>query len=143
MLISAILHEKGGDIISVTGTTFIDEVIKTLKDKRIGAVLVIEDDGTIDGVLSERDIVRGLASQGPSIMQLEARALMTRDVITCTSAQDLRGAMEVMTKNRIRHLPVVDGGQLSGLISIGDLVKYRISEAEQEAEALRGYIAAS
>lgn len=141
MLISTILHEKGGDIISVTATTSIEDVTKVLKERRIGAVLVLEDDGTIDGVLSERDIVRGLASDGTAVLKLEARTLMTRDVITCTSAQDLRGAMEIMTKNRIRHLPIVDDGKLIGLISIGDLVKYRISEAEQEAEALRGYIA--
>jgi len=141
MLISTILHEKGGDIISVTATTSIEDVTKVLKERRIGAVLVLEDDGTIDGVLSERDIVRGLASNGTSVLKLEAKTLMTHDVITCTSAQDLRGAMKIMTKNRIRHLPIVDDGKLIGLISIGDLVKYRIAEAEQEAEALRGYIA--
>lgn len=141
MLIKTILSEKGGDIVSVDGSTRIEEVTQVLKTHRIGAVLVIEGDGTIDGVLSERDIVRGLAEQGAGVLQLEAKALMTSDVITCAPEQDLRGAMEIMTTKRIRHLPIVENGKLIGLVSIGDLVKYRISEAEQEAEALRGYIA--
>lgn len=141
MLIKTILSEKGGDIISVDGSTRIEKVTQVLKMHRIGAVLVLEGDGVIDGVLSERDIVRGLAEKGAGVLQLEAKALMTSDVITCTPDQDLRGAMEIMTTKRIRHLPIVENGRLIGLVSIGDLVKYRISEAEQEAEALRGYIA--
>ncbi|MGD8326230.1 MAG: CBS domain-containing protein [Sphingomonadales bacterium] len=141
MLIKTILSEKGGDIISVDGSTRIEKVTQVLKTHRIGAVLVLEGDGVIDGVLSERDIVRGLAEKGAGVLQLEAKALMTSDVITCTPDQDLRGAMEIMTTKRIRHLPIVENGRLIGLVSIGDLVKYRISEAEQEAEALRGYIA--
>lgn len=142
MLVQSILTEKGSNIISVKAETSIAEVAQILKDQRIGAVLVLEDDGTIDGVLSERDIVRGLATQGARVLDAEAKTLMTRDVISCGVSVDLRDAMALMTKHRIRHLPIVEDDKLIGLISIGDLVKYRIQEAEGEAEALRGYIAA-
>ncbi|MFZ5608359.1 MAG: CBS domain-containing protein [Pseudomonadota bacterium] len=141
MLINAILKDKGGDIVSVKGDATILEVTKVLRQHRIGAVLVIESNGAIDGVLSERDIVRGLATQGAAVLDAPARALMTRDVITCRPDQDLPTAMALMTTHRIRHLPVMDGGKLLGLISIGDLVKHRILETEKEAEMLRGYIA--
>ena len=124
MLVQSILTEKGSNIISAKAETSIADVAGILKDQRIGAVLVLEDDGTIDGVLSERDIVRGLATQGAAVLSAEAKTLMTRDVITCGVNVDLRDAMALMTKHRIRHLPIVEDNKLIGLISIGDLVKY-------------------
>lgn len=141
MLISAILKEKGGEVVSVANDVTIIDVAQVLRKHRIGAVLVLNSDETIEGVLSERDIVRGLCTHGPEVLAKRAHDLMTRDVITCSPDHDIRGAMSLMTERRIRHLPILSDGKLIGLISIGDLVKYRILEAEQEAEALRGYIA--
>lgn len=142
MLISAIIAEKGGSIISVAGNRPLIECTKVLREHRIGAVLVMDDD-QLSGVLSERDIIRGLCNDGAEILSQPASTLMTREVITCSPDMDLLGALELMTDNRIRHLPVMRGGELLGVISIGDLVSYRIKESELEAEALKGYIAAS
>lgn len=140
MLISAIISSKGGQIISVTGDTIILDATRVLRQHRIGAVLVMEPDGVIDGVLSERDIIRGLATDGPSILEKEARVLMTREIITCRPTDEVTSALAVMTKNRVRHLPVLDSGRLLGMISIGDLVNARIQESLLEAESLREYI---
>lgn len=141
MLINAIVSNKGGDVISVTGDMTILDVTGVLRQHRIGAVLVREPDGVIDGVLSERDIIRGLASEGAAILTQPARALMTREIITCKPSEDVGTALAIMTKNRIRHLPVMDGGSLLGMVSIGDLVNARIQESLLEAESLREYIA--
>ncbi|RME61678.1 MAG: CBS domain-containing protein [Alphaproteobacteria bacterium] len=141
MLISAILSNKGGQIISVTGDTIILDVTKVLRQHRIGAVLVKEPDGAIDGVLSERDIIRGLATDGPAILERPAKTLMTREIITCRPSDEVSAALAIMTKNRVRHLPVMDSGTLVGMISIGDLVNARIQESLMEAESLREYIA--
>ncbi|MEO0412722.1 MAG: CBS domain-containing protein [Pseudomonadota bacterium] len=141
MLVSAIIAEKGGSIISVAGDRPLIECTQILREHRIGAVLVMDHD-QLSGVLSERDIIRGLSNEGADILSEPASTLMTRKVITCSPDVDLLGALELMTDNRIRHLPVLDGGKLLGVISIGDLVSYRIKESELEAEALKGYIAA-
>ncbi|MEM7570981.1 MAG: CBS domain-containing protein [Pseudomonadota bacterium] len=141
MLISAILAEKGGAIISVAADRPLIECTQVLREHRIGAVLVMEGDH-LSGVLSERDIIRGLSNDGADILSQPASTLMTREVITCSPDLDLPGALELMTDNRIRHLPVKENGALLGVISIGDLVSYRIKESELEAEALKGYIAA-
>lgn len=140
MLISAILAEKGGAIVSVAADRPLIECTQVLRQHRIGAVLVMEGE-TLQGVLSERDIIRGLSNEGADILNQPASKLMTREVITCGPDMDLPGALELMTDNRIRHLPVVDGDGLLGVISIGDLVSFRIKESELEAEALKGYIA--
>ena len=141
MLISAILSNKGDNVISVTGEMTILDVTGVLRQHRIGAVLVREPDGVIDGVLSERDIVRGLASEGAAILTQPVRTLMTREIITCKPSEDVGTALAIMTKNRIRHLPVLEGGTLLGMVSIGDLVNARIQESLLEAESLREYIA--
>lgn len=140
MLVNAIIGSKGANIISITGERPLIECAQVLREHRIGAVLVM-DGGTLTGVLSERDIIRGLANEGADILNQPASTLMTKEVITCSPDVDLLSALELMTNNRIRHLPVVDGGDLLGVISIGDLVKGRIQESELEAEALKGYIA--
>jgi CBS domain-containing protein len=114
--------------------------VAVLVERRIGAVLVVED-GRPVGIVSERDIIRCLATHGGNVLGLGAREVMTAPVITIRLQDSLSDAMELMTDRRIRHLPVVESGQLVGIVSIGDLVKRRIEQAEQEALALKDYIA--
>lgn len=128
-----------GDVISVRPETAIQEVVRILVDRRIGAVLVL-DEGSIAGVLSERDIVRCLAERGGESLGLRARDLMTTEVVTTRPGESVDEAMGHMTRRRIRHLPVLDEGRLVGIVSIGDLVKARIEEAEREANSLKDYI---
>lgn len=140
MSVAQILREKGGNIISVEETATVSEVIDVLKQHRIGAVLVMNDDD-VCGVLSERDIVRALPDKGAALLDDTVNVLMTRDVVFCSPADGIEAVMALMTENRIRHLPVQDNGKLAGLITIGDVVKHRIAETVHEAEALRSYIA--
>ena len=142
MLIESILAAKGDAIIDVSASDSLEQVAQVLSEHRIGAVLVQSEDGSICGVLSERDIVRAIAREGAGVLAKPAEAIMTRDVITCSSCQTAEQVLSLMTENRIRHLPVVDQGQLRGMISIGDAVKYRIEETLEEAQALRSYIVA-
>ncbi|MFN4311803.1 MAG: CBS domain-containing protein [Ferrovibrio sp.] len=141
MTVAAILKEKTGGVISVKPGDSIESVCQLLADKGIGAVLVLRPDGGIAGILSERDIVRGLAMIGTDLLQQSADTIMTRNVMVCSSHDTVQDVMHLMTKRRIRHLPVVDNGRLAGMISIGDVVKRRIAATEMEAEALRQYIA--
>ena len=139
MIVRSILKSKGGKIESVAPATSILDVSKILQQKRIGAVLVM-DGQEIKGVLSERDIVRGICTYGADVLTRPAGDLMTRQVVTCEMDDTVHALMELMTNNRIRHLPVLDQGRLSGIISIGDVVKNRIAETEMEARALKEYI---
>ena len=123
------------------GGDSIEQVCQLLADKGIGAVLVMRPEGGIAGILSERDVVRGLAMIGADLLQQSADSIMTRNVMVCSSKDTIEDIMHLMTKRRIRHLPVVDDGRLAGMISIGDVVKRRIADTEMEAEALRQYIA--
>lgn len=141
MLVKIILKTKGDTIFSVPPGITILEVTKELKAHRIGAVLVCGDDRRILGVLSERDIVRALADKGPAILDQEASSLMTREVATCGPDDSIDSVRELMTDRRIRHVPVIEDGELLGLVSIGDVVKHYIMETEMEAEALKQYIA--
>ena len=142
MFISNILHRKGGDVISVEPDCTINDVARLLAERRIGAVLVMEGDKLV-GVLSERDIVRGVAISGSSILKDSVACLMTKNVITCSQHQHVNEALAMMTHRKIRHLPVIEEGELLGLISIGDLVNARINEVEQEADALKSYISSA
>ena len=141
MTVAHILKEKGNAVVSVQDDTTILDAMHVLTDKRIGAVLVMSDASAVAGVLSERDIVRGLAAQGPDLLGKPVSTVMTREVITTTPETPIASVMNLMTANRIRHLPVLNGDALVGVISIGDVVKQRIAETEHEAEALRDYIA--
>lgn len=138
MAIGSILTGKK-PLISVTTTTSIREIAALLFENRIGAVLVVED-GAIRGIVSERDIVAGLHRHGPAVLDTAAGVVMTSPVVTATPRTTVVAAMGVMTNRRIRHLPVVDDGELLGLVSIGDLVKRRIDDAEREASVLKDYI---
>lgn len=141
MSIGTILSGKK-PLISVTTATTIRDIAALLHRHRIGAVLVLDGDAIL-GIVSERDIVAGLHVHGPAIMDTEAQAVMTSPVVTARPCDSVAEAMGVMTNRRIRHLPIVDdAGDLLGLVSIGDLVKRRIEEAEGEANALKAYIAA-
>jgi len=140
MGIAAILRHKGRDVATVGPEEMVGAVVAVLTARRIGAVLV-KDDERIVGVVSERDVVRGLASHRGDVLGLTARDVMTSPVITISPSDSVTHAMELMTGRRIRHLPVMESGNLCGIVSIGDIVKRRIEEAEQEALALKDYIA--
>ena len=141
MHVERILALKGDGVISVPINETIGRAAEILSRNRIGAVLVCDDEGYVEGVLSERDIVRGLAQTGARCMEAPVIEFMTRDVVHCSPEDDIDTIMAVMTERRIRHLPVLGGGQLLGIISMGDVVKFRIEEIETEAAAMRQYIA--
>ncbi|MDP6831207.1 MAG: CBS domain-containing protein, partial [Alphaproteobacteria bacterium] len=135
------LAAKGNDVISVKIDETIARAAEVLFDNRIGAILVQNEEGLVEGVLSERDIVRGMAQIGSHCMEATVADLMTRNVVFCQPEDNIDTIMSVMTEHRIRHLPVMRGDQLLGIISIGDVVKFRIEEIESEAAAMRQYIA--
>jgi CBS domain-containing protein len=119
----------------------ISEAVRILNDHRIGAVVVLADNGTVAGILSERDIVRHLGEDPAGLLKRAVREIMTSEVITCERQTAIGELMEQMTRFRIRHIPIVEEGELVGIVSIGDVVKRKIEETEQEAIALREYIA--
>ncbi len=141
MIIANILKRKGGQVFSVNPDDTIHQVAVTLAQHRIGAALVSDPHGGMLGIISERDIVRGMAGQGPGTTQLHARHLMTRSVITVTPEEKVATALALMTDRRVRHLPVMEGTRVAGMVSIGDLVKARIEQAELEADELKNYVA--
>lgn len=141
MTVAAILARKGRLVLTVTRETPIPDVVRLLAERRIGAAVVADDLGHVLGIVSERDIVRRLADQGPAGLQGPVAAIMTTRVVTCGEPDTLHQVMARMTEGRFRHLPVVENGRLSGIISIGDVVKARIEQVEREADEMRSYIA--
>lgn len=141
MYVSDILRNKGSRIVSVNADEPVSEAVALLCGNRIGAVLVMDNQGKIAGIFSERDLVRGLYRHGKAVTEKSVGELMTSPVITCTPRDPVASIEGLMTANRFRHVPVVDEGQLIGIISIGDVVKNRIEEAQAEVDALRRYIA--
>lgn len=139
MTIASVLQYKGRDVIRAAPSNCVRDVVNMLCEHRIGAVLVIDGD-TVIGVVSERDIIRGLQEKGAAILDSNVTVIMTADVLTVTPDDAVLDALALMTRRRIRHLPVMSGGRLSGLVSIGDLVKRRIEIIEHEAASLRDYI---
>jgi CBS domain-containing protein len=139
MTVRAILDSKGHNILSVEPSVKLSAAIKILAERRIGAVLVMSNHH-MEGILSERDIVRVLGERGATALDEPVHAVMTRKVITCREADTVGALMEMMTSGKFRHLPVVEGDKVVGLISIGDIVKWRVKEYESEQEALRDYI---
>ena len=142
MFVSDILAQKGGLVFSVTPGTSVAQLAQQLSARRIGSMLVLDVEGSVAGIVSERDLVRALASHGAKAMELEARQVMTRDVVTCDPDDSIDQVMQTMTSGRFRHLPVVRRGELLGLVSIGDVVKARLEETKHETEALKAYIVA-
>ncbi len=143
MTISRVLASKGSTVFSVPPAMTIYDAARALRKHHVGAVLVLEADGTVEGVLSERDIVRALVDVGPDVLDKPVQTIMTTTLHTCRPGDTVQFALEQMTTRRIRHLPVLDNGALVGMVSIGDLVKIRIEDSEREAAQLKDYIAAA
>jgi CBS domain-containing protein len=143
MTIAAILAQKGAEVFSVPPEMSIYDAARTLRQHRVGAVLVLAPDGAVLGVLSERDIVRALVDSGRDVLESPLQIIMSATVHTCSPRDTVGEAMAQMTNRRIRHLPVIHDGRLAGMVSIGDLVKARIEQSEQEAAALKDYISAA
>lgn len=141
MTIAAILGGKGHDVVSIAGDRTVAEAVALLAERRIGAVPVLEGD-SIAGIFSERDVIHCLQRDGAAGLDRRVRDVMTAPAITVAPGESVLGALALMTRRRIRHLPVIDRGRLAGFISIGDLVKYRIERIESEADAMRAYIQA-
>lgn len=141
MVIAGILKHKGSSVVSVAPGASVAEVVQILAARRIGALLVIDPAGQLLGILSERDIVVSLAKHGAGTLEMTASQLMTAEVQTATPQMTVADTMEMMTNGRFRHVPVVEKSRLVGLVSIGDIVKAKIGEAEQEVDSLRAYVA--
>jgi CBS domain-containing protein len=139
MTVRSILDTKGHQILSVEPDAKLSAAIKMLGERKIGAVLVMNQ-GRLEGILSERDIVRVLGERGAAVLNEAVSAVMTRKVISCRQSDTVAAIMEMMTLGKFRHLPVVEDGKVVGLISIGDIVKWRVREFETEQEALQNYI---
>jgi CBS domain-containing protein len=144
MQVKQILRAKGGDVISITSDATLSEAARLLARKRIGAVVVRDGQGDLAGILSERDVVRAVATDSVAALARPVGVYMTRAVATCTEIDTVDELMEMMTHGRFRHVPVLDAGEeMIGIISIGDVVKTRIEETVREAASLREYIAAA
>lgn len=143
MTIASILSEKGSDVFTISLPKTLLEVCSTLREHRIGAILIVDDSGKLAGILSERDIVRRIAADGPEALNTDASTCMTSNVVTCGPEDTIQTAMARMSEGRFRHIPVLQDGNLAGMVSIGDLVKRRIADAEKEAEDLKNYLYAS
>lgn len=139
MTISIILQGRDGTVFSAAPHETVETVAARLAEKRIGALPIVEGDDVI-GIFSERDVVYGLAAHGPALFGKPVGDVMTAPAIAITADTPVLSALSLMTRRRIRHLPVVEGNQLIGFVSIGDLVKYRIEKIEAEANAMRDYI---
>lgn len=141
MNVDAILRDKGDTVVTIAPDATIAQAVSLLRVRRIGALVVSGDGITPEGMLSERDLVRGLAQDGALLLQRRVEEIMTRAVVTCGRNDSLADLMALMTERRIRHLPVMHSGRLVGLVSIGDVVKNRLDEIESEAQSLKTYIA--
>jgi CBS domain-containing protein len=139
MSIATILEKKGHEVVSISADATVREAVALLAERRIGAVPVT-DGGEVAGIFSERDVVYRLHGDGEAILDWPVRKVMTAPAITAEPSMPALVALSQMTKRRIRHLPVVENGRLTGIVSIGDLVAYRIHRIEEEAEAMRSYI---
>ncbi|KQT35160.1 hypothetical protein ASG29_03295 [Sphingomonas sp. Leaf412] len=139
MTIAAILGTKGADVFTIAPDTVVAAAVALLATRRIGAVPVVAD-GAVAGVFSERDVIQALADGDTAVLSHRVEAVMTAPAVTVGAGDSALGALSLMTQRRIRHLPVVDGDRLVGIVSIGDLVKYRIDRIEADAAAMRDYI---
>jgi len=140
MTVSIILAGKGREVVSVEPNATLGSAVAVLTEKRIGAVLVLGVDRRIVGILSERDIVQALGKRGVAALDTPVSQIMTRKVSTCTEGESVSRIMERMTEGKFRHVPVVDQGQVVGIISIGDVVKHRLQEMERDSAAMHDYI---
>ncbi|WP_181707587.1 CBS domain-containing protein [Chthonobacter rhizosphaerae] len=141
MTVQSILATKGKDVTTGDPSMTIAQVCARLAEHRIGALVMTDESRSVVGIISERDVVRVMANGGADALQDTASRHMTRTVITCGKRDSVDDVMEKMTRGRFRHVPVCDNGELVGIISIGDVVKYRMAEIEREAQDMRSYIA--
>ena len=142
MHVAPILNAKGRAVETARPDTMLMEIARTLAAKRIGAIVITDAQGVV-GIVSERDIVRVIGTDGVAVLERPVSEVMTQSVVTCREQDTIDRLMGLMTVRRFRHLPVVEGGALVGIISIGDVVKHRVAEVELEATAMRDYITAS
>jgi CBS domain-containing protein len=141
MNVSAILSAKGREVETAPLEATLKQIADVLAQRRIGAIVIVDADERVQGIVSERDIIRALAKSGADALANPVSSVMTRNVIACSESDTLDQLMAAMTTGRFRHLPVTKEGKLIGIVSIGDVVKYHISEVEMEATAMREYIA--
>ena len=139
MTIASVLQGKGSAVETIASDASLYDAVRKLGEKRIGAVPVIEG-GRIAGIISERDVIYSLRDHGPQALEWPVSQIMSSPAITVSAETGVLEALALITQRRIRHLPVVDGGQIRGIVSIGDLVKHRMERIEAEAEAMRAYI---
>ena len=139
MTIASVLRDKGSAVETIAGDATLTEVVRRLGEKRIGALPVIDGD-RIAGIISERDVIYCLRQHGAEVLDWPVNRVMTSPAITADPDTDVPAALATMTQRRIRHLPIVEGGKIRGIVSIGDLVKYRMERIEAEADAMRSYI---
>jgi CBS domain-containing protein len=141
MIVRTILKSKSStDVATTVAGQKVGDVAKLLDQRRIGALVVVDDQRGLAGILSERDIVRGLSRHGQAVMDMQVGQLMTADVLTCTPEESIDDVMATMTRNRIRHLPVLEEGRLAGIITIGDVVKAKLEETTLQVDSLREYV---
>ena len=138
--VSAVLEQKGHKVVTVAPRDTVRVLVEVLSHNRIGAAPVVDEAGRLAGIISERDVIRGIAQHGETVTALAVERLMTTEVKTCSPEDAIVELMEVMTLQRIRHLPVMRDGKLEGIVSIGDVVKQRLQEAQSELDELRNYI---
>lgn len=143
MSVRSILAEKGRDVVTLEPAHTVSEAVALLAKHRIGALVVTAPNGTIRGILSERDIIRHISEDGVGVLSEKVERIMTANVKVCTENHSVNEVMEIMTRGRFRHLPVERDGKLAGVVSIGDVVKRKIDEAERETEAIKTYIASA
>jgi CBS domain-containing protein len=141
MTVEHILQSKGRNVISIEPQRTLADAARLLSERRIGAVVVCEPGHPVLGILSERDIVRAVAARGAQALEEPVSGQMTREVVTCTGHSAINELMEIMTRGKFRHVPVVEQGKLGGIVSIGDIVNHRLAEVEAETAAMREYIA--
>jgi CBS domain-containing protein len=140
VLIDHILQQKGAQVVTITADTTVNQAVATLREHNIGAIVVTGQADEIAGIISERDVVRALADEGSAVLKRPVRDLMSTDLTTCGPRATVNELMKLMTERRIRHIPVVGKDGLAGIVSIGDVVKTRIGELEDEAETLHDYL---
>jgi CBS domain-containing protein len=140
MNVETILRAKGSAVATIRPDETVGAAVKELVSRNIGALVVSDDGETVNGIISERDVVHGLTDHGPALLSLKVAEIMTRRVVTCDPSDSVDQLMAEMTNRRIRHFPVVQDGQLRGIVSIGDVVKNRLDEVEYEARSLRSFI---
>lgn len=143
MHISDVLRGKGRDVVTVPPDTTVRDLLDVLAEFGIGAAVVSADSANVDGIVSERDVARALAARGAAVLSEDVSAIMTRDVVTAEPSEPVDSLFAIMTQQRIRHIPILLDGRLSGVVSIGDLVKYRMAELETERDTLASYINAA